>query len=72
MNDLNDIIFKIKNNSKEENKKLAEELKAGLDESQSNAFQQLLSNKDLMAKLLSSEEAKQIINKLGGEKNGHQ
>lgn len=68
---INDIIIQIKNNSKEENKKLAEKLKNGLSESQSDALGKLMSDKALVNKLLNSEEAKKIMNQLGGDKNGH-
>lgn len=68
---INDIIIQIKNNSKEENKKLAEKLKNGLSESQSDALGKLMSDKNLVNKLLQSDEAKKIMNQLGGDKNGH-
>lgn len=68
---INDIIVQIKNNSKEENKKLAEKLKNGLSESQSDALGKLMSDKNLVNKLLQSDEAKKIMNQLGGDKNGH-
>ncbi len=68
---IDDIISKIKNNSNEENKKLAEELKNGLSESQSASLQQLLSNKELVKKILDSEQAKNLMKKFGGDKNGH-
>lgn len=68
---IDDIIGKIKNNSNEENRKLAEELKSGLSASQSETLQKLLSNKALVKKLLESDQAKNLMNKLGGDKNGH-
>ncbi len=70
-NNIDDIIGKIKSNSADENRKLAEQLKSNLSQSQTEALNNLMSNKDLMQKLLSSDAAKNIINKLGGDKNGH-
>lgn len=71
-NNIDDLIEKIKHNSREENQELAQELKKGLSNSQSDALNKLLSNKELMQKLLNSDEAKNIMNKLGGDKSGHQ
>lgn len=71
-NNIDDLIEKIKHNSREENRELAEDLKKGLSNSQSDALSKLLSNKELMKKLLDSDEAKNIMNKLGGDKSGHQ
>lgn len=68
---LDDIINKIRSNSKEENKKLAEEMKKNLSDEQTQSLNKLISNKDLMKKLLSSDEAKNIMKKLGGDSNGH-
>lgn len=70
-NNIDDIIGKIKNNSDDENRQLAEELKNNLSPSQTDALNNLISNKDLMSKLLSSDAAKNILNKLGGGENGH-
>lgn len=69
---IDDIIKKIKNNSNEENKKLAEDLQKGLSESQSASLQKLLSDKELVKKLLASDQAKKIMKKFGGDSNGHQ
>lgn len=69
---IDDIIKKIKSNSSEENKKLAEELQKGLSESQSASLQKLLSDKELVKKLLDSDQAKKIMKKFGGDNNGHQ
>lgn len=69
---IDEIISKIKNNSNEENKKLAEELKNGLSESQSQSLQQLLSDKELVRKILDSDQAKNLMKKFGGDKHGHQ
>lgn len=68
---IDDIIGKIKNNNSNENKKLAETLMNSLSESQSQTLQKFLSDKELVKKLLSSEQAKNIMDKLGGDKNGH-
>ncbi len=68
---LDDLVNRIRSNSKEENKKLAEEMRNNLSDEQAQSLNKLISNKELMRKLLSSEEAKNIINKLGGDNNGH-
>lgn len=68
---IDDIISKIKNNSGNENKKLAENLINGLSENQSQTLQKILSDKELMKKVLLSDQAKNLMNKLGGDKNGH-
>lgn len=66
-----DIIRKIRSNSKEENKKLADEMKSGLTDEQSRSLNALISNRELMKKLMESDEAKNIMKKLGGDGNGH-
>lgn len=66
-NDFNELLKKIKNGSKEDNKQLAAELKSNMTQQQKDALNKVLSNKDLLQKLLNSQEAKNIINKLGGE-----
>ena len=66
-----DIIRKIRSNSKEENKKLAEEMKSALTDEQSRSLNALISNRELMKKLMESDEAKNIMKKLGGDGNGH-
>ena len=68
---IDDIICKIKNNSNDENKKLAENLMKSLSDSQTQTLQKLLSDKESLRKMLSSDQAKNIMNKLGGDKNGH-
>lgn len=68
---MDDIIGKIKNNSSEDNKKLAEEMRNKLTPEQAKAFNKLLGNKSLVEKLLNSDEAKNIMNKLGGDGDGH-
>lgn len=68
---INNIINKIKNNSKEENKKLAENLKNSLSDEQAHSLESLMSNQELIKKLLESDEAKNIIKKLGGDENGY-
>lgn len=71
-NNIDEIIEKIKKNNKEENQKLAEDLKSGLSESQNQALGKLLSNSGLMKKLLESDEAQDIMKKIGGDDSGHQ
>ena len=67
-----EIINNVINNSDSENKKLAEDIMKNLSESQSRTLQRVLADKALMNKLLSSDQAKKLMNKLGGDKNGHQ
>ena len=69
---IDEIINKVKNNSSAENKKMVEGIINNLSESQSRTVQNILSDKELIKKLLSSDQAKNLINKLGGDKNGHQ
>lgn len=69
---IDEIINKVKSNSGAENKKFVEGIINNLSESQSRTVQNILSDKELIKKLLSSEQAKNLINKLGGDKNGHQ
>ncbi len=66
-NDFNELLKKLKNGSSEENKQLAADLKNSMTQQQKDALNKVLSNKDLLHKLLNSDEAKNIINKLGGE-----
>lgn len=66
-NDFNELLKKLKNGSSEENKQLAADLKNSMTQQQKDALNKVLSNKDLLQKLLNSDEAKNIINKLGGE-----
>ena len=69
---IDEIINNVRKNSDIENKKLAEDIMKNLSESQSQTLQRVLSDKALMNKLLSSDQAKKLMNKLGGDKNGHQ
>lgn len=64
---IDEIINKVKSNSSAENKKMVEGLINNLSESQSHTVQNILSDKELIKKLLSSEQAKNLINKLGGD-----
>ena len=66
-NDFNELLKKLKNGSSEENKQLAADLKNSMTQQQKDALNKVLSNKELLQKLLNSDEAKNIINKLGGE-----
>ena len=61
MDNINELIGKIRNNSDEENKKLAEDLAKELPENQSDALNRLLSDKALINKLLASREAQDIL-----------
>lgn len=69
---LDEIINKIKNNTAEENKALANNLQDNLNAEQSAMLNGLLSDSELMKKLMASDAVKNIINKIGGESNGHQ
>lgn len=67
---IDDIIRKIKNNSKEENENLADELKSRLSDEQTKSLNNLLSNRELMKKLMSSDEVKRMMKKFGGDNSG--
>lgn len=71
MNNINEIINRIKKNSEEENKQLADDLKAKLSENQTDALRKLLSDKKLVAELMNSPQAQEILRNIGGDKNGH-
>lgn len=68
---LDNIINKIKNNSKEENKQLAQEMKRNLTEEQTQSLNKLMSDKELVKKLFACEQVQQIIKKIGGDNNGY-
>ncbi len=68
---IDEMINKIKNNSADENKKLANELQSNLNEEQSKKLGSLLANKELMDKLMTSDAVKNIMNKLGGGSDGN-
>ncbi|MBQ8210313.1 MAG: hypothetical protein IJZ35_07020 [Clostridia bacterium] len=67
-----DMLSKIKNNTDEENRELAQQLHSNLSQDQASKLNSLLSNSELMNKLMASDAVKNILNKLGGEQNGHQ
>lgn len=71
MDNIDKIIDKIKNNSEEENKELAEKLTGNLSSSQNNALSRLLSDKKLVAEIMNSPKVQEILKKIGGDKNGH-
>ena len=71
MNNITEIINRIKKNSEEENKQLADDLKAKLSENQTDALRKLLSDKKLVAELMNSPQAQEILRNIGGDKNGH-
>lgn len=72
MDNIEEIISKIKDNSEQENKKLAGELAGTLSDSQNDALARLLSDKTLVSKLMNTPQAQSILRKLGGDDNGHQ
>lgn len=67
-----ELINKIKNNTAEENKKLADNLQQHLTSEQSAKLNELLADSGFIKKIMSSDAVKNIINKIGGECNGHQ
>ena len=68
---IDDIIRRIRSNSKEANETLAEELKSRLSAEQTKSLNKLLSDKELMKKMMCSDDVKRMMEKLGGDKNGH-
>lgn len=68
---IDDIIEKIKNNSKEENEQLARSLKSKLDDEQTAKLHKLMSDKALINKIMTSQEIKRLMQKSGGDGNGH-
>ena len=54
-----------------ENEILANELKSRLSSEQTKTLDKLLSDKELMKKMMSSDEVKRLMEKLGGDRNGH-
>lgn len=69
---LEDMISHIKNNTDEENKALASHLQGRLSAEQTAKLNGILSNSDLLEKLMSTDAVKNIMKKLGGDQNGHQ
>ncbi len=65
------IINKIKNNNEQENKKLAEDMANSLSPEQKAALSKLMNDKSLLQKILSNEKFREIMNKIGGDVNGH-
>ena len=72
MNNIEEIIKRMKNNSEEQNRQLAKELTQNLSQGQNDALSRLLSEKALVTKLMNTPEAQEILKKMGGDKNGHQ
>lgn len=72
MNNIEEIIKRMKNNSEEQNRQLAKELTQNLSQGQNDALSRLLSDKALVTKLMNTSEAQEILKKMGGDKNGHQ
>lgn len=68
---IDDIIRRIRSNSKEDNEALADEMKSRLSAEQKKSLNKLLSDKELMKKMMCSDEVKRMMEKLGGDKNGH-
>lgn len=72
MNNIEEIIKRMKNNSEEQNRQLAKELTQNLSQGQNDALSRLLSDKALVTKLMNTPQAQEILKKMGGDKNGHQ
>lgn len=68
---IDDIIRMIRSNSKEDNEALADEMKSRLSAEQKKSLNKLLSDKELMKKMMCSDEVRRMMEKLGGDKNGH-
>lgn len=71
MNNIEEIIKRMKNNSEEQNRQLAKELTQNLSQGQNDALSRLLSDKALVTKLMNTPEAQEILKKMDGDKNGH-
>lgn len=69
---LEDMISHIKNNTDEENRELASSLQESLSAEQSSKLNGILSNRELLNKLMASDAVKNILSKLGGGQNGNQ
>ena len=65
------IINKIKNNNEQENKKLAEDMANSLSPEHKAALSKLMNDKSLLQKIFSNEKFREIMNKIGGDVNGH-
>lgn len=68
---IDEMINKIKNNSAQENKKLVEDLTGNLSQEQKTALDKLMSDKSLLQKIFSNEKVRDLMNKIGGDANGH-
>ncbi len=68
---LDDIVRQIKANSYNENKSLANELKAQLGQNELNALNSLLGDKDKLLTLTQSDAFKNLLQKFGGDSNGY-
>lgn len=68
---IDEMINKIKNNSAQENKKLVEDLTGNLSQEQKTALDKLMSDKSLLQKIFNNEKVRDLMNKIGGDANGH-
>jgi vacuolar-type H+-ATPase subunit E/Vma4 len=71
MDNSDDILKKIKNNTNEENKKLLNELTQNMSPLQNESLRKILSDKEQLQKILNSPQVKQILSKFGENENGH-
>ncbi len=69
---IDEMINRIRNNNEQENKKLAEDLTNSLSQEQKTALDKLMNDKSLLQKIINNEKVREIMNKIGGEQNGHQ
>ena len=68
---IDEMITKIRNNSEQENKKLAQDLTDSLSQEQKTALDKLMKDKSLLQKIFSNDKVREIMNKIGGDENGH-
>ena len=68
---IDEMINRIRNNNEQENKKLAEDLTNSLSQEQKTALDKLMNDNSLLQKIINNEKVREIMNKIGGEQNGH-
>ena len=68
---IDEMINRIRNNNEQENKKLAEDLTNSLSQEQKTALDKLMNDKSLLQKIVNNEKVREIMNRIGGEQNGH-
>lgn len=68
---IDEMINRIRNNNEQENKKLAEDLTNSLSQEQKTVLDKLMNDNSLLQKIINNEKVREIMNKIGGEQNGH-